>query len=231
VKADLGQRSDNMVIEYNKVMNKINRANQFLNTADGQKIDIGSFLGPHFASYNRIQMAAHSFLEGLKEHLSWSNTLTSFKDLLDSKIPGKILFNFEVYFMMNCSAFEMLPWELNFLFPTPLTPDHIDFTGVVNFLTDRKRMAINPFIPQLKTQNDGWIRELRNYRDYIIHRGHLQLQTRIGGQTIPDLIPDNPKDSHLVYSTRSLSTYCNDTFVKSLDLFREFYGFVDSQLI
>lgn len=136
---------------------------------------------------------------------------------------------------MLCSAFEMLGWELNYLFPTPFRDDQITFTKVVNYHASRKRGQPDSFFVYLKKQNDGWIEELRNYRDFIIHRGHVQLMITIYFEQkkfefLPLVLPDNPKNAKLKFERREVGPYCKDTLMRSMELTKEVFQFVKRNL-
>ncbi len=231
-KKQLDRKTDSMTDYYDKIVNKLNKErSDNIKTINGVEINKSDFYKSHFYSWQRLQYSG-AFLRGVKEYQKWRSRQESSISLFLAKRSGKMMLHIEVFFMMLCSSYEMLAWELNYVFPTQKSDNEISFTCVVNYLTGKKRKVVHSFLKTLKDHNKTWIKYIRNYRDYIVHRGILPTKTHWGRNgLIPIMLPDNPKCSKLKYSKkRELAEYCKESLLKSIELFRDFYKFINSQL-
>ncbi len=182
------------------------------------------------ASSNRMQMVAKHLLRLDREYSDFLNRTNPLN--LGANVPGRLVAEAEGYFCFHASAYEMLAWCLNYIHPTTIPSDLLSFERVLQELANP---PVNNQIKGFKQANDGWLNELRRYRDFIVHRGHLPFVTGVlfGGSGLRIkrlLLPENPKATKLRYKRKELLPYAEKRFISGCQLVGQILDYVASQM-
>lgn len=233
--SDLDRLANEMIDEYDQIIAKIQAtSNDEIQTIDGVEISKTQLHSSQFATYNRIQMGARS-LKGIeKEFTNWTKGEEFPLHALTMKQPAEMVSHTETFFMFLISSFEMMAWMLHYVHQTGLSDRQMNFTELLKKLEQQGKL--NTFLTRLKIENEnGWIMKLRQYRNYIVHRGHLQIKSRFrfnqGSVELKLLVlPDNPTEDQLQFTDKELLPYCLESLKKSLGVARDIFKHVHTKL-
>lgn len=240
VPAIVHSKWDEMIVEYNSVMTKINQITRqgsaTFHRRSGRTVDLNELASRMGSIPYKLYWACKS-LEYLTEfYAEHTKSFEEAEHSLTEEASDLFIFKADVFFSFAYSALDIVAEVMYMLVETDLNRKQVSFVNVLNSLTNSKNVEqVDDMFTALRKESDtGWIYEFRLYRVFVTHHGTIQLRGQFtytaGDHTVEislHMLPDNPRKRPLTFEKkRELAPYCLEVIVKELSVMKALFEFV-----
>lgn len=233
---------DEMLTPYNSIITKLNErsSDRFVHsfkTRYGIIVNLRDFASRMHSVLYKLRWAAKSLEYLLKVYGKYTGSFHASMQGMADSIPEDFIFHEDVFFYFAYSALDIVAGIIDTLIETAIDNRKVYFTTVLNFLASSRSPFAGSLIDELKRDSDtGWIREFRQYRNFVTHHSAIRPRSRLShtasSQTTEInlfMLPDDPSETSFTYEKkkRELAPYCQDVLARELDVMKVLLEFVE----
>jgi hypothetical protein len=235
---------DEMVSKYNNIVARVNQKSSdqhqlmgSFKTRYGTVVNLNDFASRMESILYKLRWAANSLAYLIDFHERYAKSLDDSMRGMVELIPDTFIFNADVFFSFSYSALDIVGGIIDTVVETGIEKRWVYFTTVLEFLSSPKSPFAGSLLSDLKNESDaGWIHEFRLYRIFVTHHAAIKSKSHFkytaSDQTIEInlfMLPDDPLKTPPTHEKRrELALYCQETFVKELEVMKVLFEFLEN---